>query len=448
MTWMPKPPDFGDLLRNSLANSSAEDLVRLTSVGPLTNGQYRGWDKVQYLPAPMGMTPHEHWLGLKLARNQLYDTLPMIGIDGNPFHIALYPGLRKLLHQVDMKAGGALASSERFDRSELDLVLVRSLEEEGITSSQLEGASTTRRVAKEMLRSGRDPGSKSERMILNNVLAMELARDARKELLTPELVRRIHAVVTQETLPAKESGLYRTDDDKVRIYDERGETLFVPPDAREIEERIERLCTFANRPDESDPFVHPVVQSILLHFWLAYIHPFVDGNGRTARILFYWSMLRHGYWLAEYLSISKALRRAPGEYIRSFLRTESDDNDVTYFVDHQLHLLVGAIGDLHGYIDRKREENRRVRRFLEREQAKSDGLNGRQLGLMRHAVGHANYLYTIVEHQQLHGIVYETARTDLMGLVERDLMVSEKVGRAFRFRVPKDLTDRIANEEF
>jgi hypothetical protein len=42
-------------------------------------------------------------------------------------------------------------------------------------------------------------------------------------------------------------------------------------------------------------FIHPVMRAITLHFWLAYDHPFCDGNGRTARALFYWSMLKQGY---------------------------------------------------------------------------------------------------------------------------------------------------------
>lgn len=43
---------------------------------------------------------------------------------------------------------------------------------------------------------------------------------------------------------------------------------------------------------------------------IAYMHPFVDGNGRTARALFYWYMLKSGYWLTEYLSISRVIAKS------------------------------------------------------------------------------------------------------------------------------------------
>ena len=58
-------------------------------------------------------------------------------------------------------------------------------------------------------------------------------------------------------------------------------------------------------------FIHPVMRAITLHFWLAYDHPFCDGNGRTARALFYWSMLKQGYWLFEFISISSVINQAP-----------------------------------------------------------------------------------------------------------------------------------------
>src|SRR5690606_26584464 len=265
--------------------------------------------------------------------------LPVIDCDGNPFRIVSHVGMQRKLHLVDMRIGGIIGGGGLPDRSAFDAMLMRSLDEEGISSSQLEGATTTRQVARKMLRSGREPQSKSEQMILNNVAAMHLARDSRHDPLTPALIKSIHSVVTRKTLPVEESGLYRSDEDDVRIFDENDQLLFVPPPADQIDERIRRLCDFANRPEGSEPFVHPVVQSIILHFWLAYIHPFVDGNGRTARILFYWSMLRNGYWLAEYLSISRILKVKAGQYKRAFLRTETDENDLTYFVDHQLDVL-------------------------------------------------------------------------------------------------------------
>jgi Fic family protein len=88
-----------------------------------------------------------------------------------------------------------LVSSEDRDR-----YLVSSLIEEAITSSQLEGAATTREVAKEMLRSGRSPQDRNERMILNNFHVMQRIRELRNEPLTPELILVMHQIVSKGTL--------------------------------------------------------------------------------------------------------------------------------------------------------------------------------------------------------------------------------------------------------
>lgn len=58
------------------------------------------------------------------------------------------------------------------------------------------------------------------------------------------------------------------------------------------------MCAFPNG-HLPDTFIHPAIRAIILHFWLGYDHPFVDGNGRTARALFYWAMLRQNYSLFE-----------------------------------------------------------------------------------------------------------------------------------------------------
>jgi len=98
----------------------------------------------------------------------------------------------------------------------------------------------------------------------------------------------------------------------------------------------------------------------------AYDHPFEDGNGRTARALFYWSMLRHGYRLTEFLSISSLLNRAPGRYGRAFLYTETDGLDAAYFVLNQLRIILRAIDELHAYLARKVREVRETERLLGR----------------------------------------------------------------------------------
>src|SRR5664279_51447 len=153
-----------------------------------------------------------------------------------------------------------------------------------------------------------------------------------------------------------------------------GTILHQPPSYRELPDRMGRLCAFANADENARPFVHPVLRAILLHFMIGYDHPFVDGNGRTARAVFYWSMLRSGYWLAEFISISHILRRAPARYMRAYLFTESDGGDTTYFLIHQLATIRKAIASLHEYLARKAKEQRSLERLLSESPTLKSGL--------------------------------------------------------------------------
>jgi Fic family protein len=202
---------------------------------------------------------------------------------------------------------------------------------------------------------------------------------------------------------------------------------------------MRRLCEFANQGDDGERFVHPAVRAILLHFWLAYDHPFEDGNGRTARILFFWLMRIRGYWLAEYLPISRLIRNAPAQYGRAFMETEADEGDTTYFLIHQLGLIARAIDDLHAYLRRKTDEVKGIEKLLRG----AEYLNGRQLALLTDAVRDADASYSFDSHAMSHRVSHETARSDLGGLVERGLLVRRRRGHRHIFEPAPDLPERL-----
>jgi Fic family protein len=344
------------------------------------------------------------------------------------------------LHEIERKAGASVVAPEAVTtRSTRDRYLLSSLMEEAITSSQMEGAATTRDVAKAMIRSRRPPRDRSERMILNNFLTMQRIRELRDQPLTPQLVLDLHRLVSEETLddPA-DAGRLRPPGKEVVVDDAYGTVFHVPPAAEELPERLEELCRFANS-ETPKVFIHPVVRAIALHFWLAYDHPFCDGNGRTARALFYWAMLHQGYWLFEFISISSVINKARGQYERSFLLSESNDNDLTYFLLAQVKVIQQAIASLHAYLERKAGEVDALQQRLEG----MEGLNHRQLALLRHALRHSGFHYSVLSHENSHGVSHQTARSDLQKLAGRGLLIPGKEGRREIFRVPEDLPVRL-----
>ena len=408
------------------------------------NGRYRHWDTLRHLKPPGELTTEQWWLAIKLARGPLLRELPLRDRDGRKFAYCMPDEALEPLHRVDQRASGEIRMPAVVLGAEgaRGHYLVNSLIEESIRSSQLEGASTTRPIAREMIRSGRRPTDRSERMILNNYHAMEFMRDEAGATLTPEIVCELQRILTEGTLenPDAAGRLQTTDEERVVMWDAQdGHVIHQPPPAAELPGRLELMCHFANGEEAGAGFVHPVARAILLHFWLAYEHPFEDGNGRTARALFYWSMRVQGYWLIEYLSISRILRQAPSKYMRSFLYTETDHGDTTYFILYHLGVLWRAIEEFHTYLARKMEEVREIEQFIRN----SDELNHRQLALLGNAVRHPLQRYSFASHARSHNVSAQTARNDLLDLEGRELLQRRRSGHRYVFSAVSDLADRL-----
>lgn len=443
-----RPPNIEGVFPLALAAGRSSPLGRAIfdrHLGPAPGGKYRHWDNFRHLQLEDGLTPEQRWAAVKLARRQLYVPTALVDKQRRPFQYALPSVALDLLHRVDRDASGMIAAPEQVTNPHTQATyLLKSVVEEAIKSSQLEGASTTRRVAKDMLLSGREPEDRSERMILNNYRALQYVRQHRSEPVTPSHVFELQQILTAGTLDEPDgAGRFRRADEHIVIEDETGTLLHDPPHARELPERLERLCDFANGGGTKE-FMHPVVRAILVHFGVGYDHPFVDGNGRTARALFYWVMAREGYWLCEYLSISRILKKARGRYTRSFLYTETDDNDATYFILHQLDVLTKAVAELHAYLATEATELREVDDLVRNSRALRAELNARQLSLLTHALKHPSAEFTIESHRRAHDVAYGTARADLYSMAKRELLEQRKRGRAFVFVSPADLKQRLS----
>jgi Fic family protein len=270
---------------------------------------------------------------------------------------------------------------------------------------------------------------------------MEWVREHVDEPMTPALVLELHRHLTLGTLDSDdEAGRLRRPNEPIFIKSDSGDILHDPPSGESLEGRLEAMCQFANDPGTEGAFIPPIGRALLVHFWLAYDHPFIDGNGRTARALFYWSALRAGYWLLEFITISKVIKDAPAKYGRAFLHTETDDNDTTYFIVHQLDVITRAIDNLKSYIQRSLERQRTFDGLLRA----TSRFNHRQAAILRHALGHRGAEYTIAEHQSYHGVVYQTARTDLLGLENEGLLKSFKRGKTLHFSAIEGLESALS----
>lgn len=435
-----KKPKQPEAIAKLLAQHPIPELFSLSEDG-LVRGEYLHWDDVRLRPPPGGVAHERWWAALRLRRLIQQRELPLRDVGGATFSFVPTSTIDEAQHWIDMTAGGRIEMLPEVTTPDAkDRYYVSSLIQEAITSSQLEGASTTRRVAEQMLLEGRKPRDRSEQMILNNFATMKRIGELRSKELTPEIVFELHRLVTDQTMDdPTAAGRLRLPHERVVVGDAYGDIYHEPPLAAELPERLQAMCDFANGKTPR-AFLHPFIRAITLHFWLAYDHPFVDGNGRTARSLFYWAMLHAGYWLFEFVSISQVLLRAPAQYGRAFLLTETDERDLTYFMHHHIAVVRRSVDDLHEHVKRRAREMDRLDRVL----GSMDGLNHRQRELLAHALRHPMARYTIEAHRTWHNVVYATAYADLEDLARRQLLTRHKVGRKFQYSPVRDLERKLS----
>ncbi len=392
---------------------------------------YLHWHKLRHLAPPEGLISLDWWWALKFKRASGRLALPELrATDQTPLSVSRHARIDAAQARMDRLLAGRMAMPEAaVSASSRDQFVTSSLMEEAIHSSLFEGAVSTREAAKELLRTERQPINRDERMILNNYQAMTRLREMAQAPLSMEAILELHRIITDGTLndPRDAGRLQQPGDCRVHIVDNRlNRIVYSPPPAEQLPERMQRLIDFANADDlVGDRFIHPLLRSILLHFQLAYDHPFADGNGRTARALFYWSMLRRGYWLAEFFSISRLLYQHRHPYELAYQQVESDEQDGTYFVLQQLAVLDQAVTDLFDYVERKHRAQGALRKQL---RGRGE-LNHRQLALLDHALRNPDQAYTHISHANSHRITIVTARNDLLDLVEQGWLDRARSGK-------------------
>ena len=387
------------------------------------NADYEYWDKAKYKKLPEGFTPQMLWANVKASR--LRSMIPVW--NKYSINLCVTSQMQRLCHEFDMKFGSFWEVEGDTQSSEKKYYLSSSLMEEAIYSSKMEGASTTRIVAKDMLRKKKSPQNKSQQMIVNNYNTIQYIVEHKDEPLTEELLLTIHRLMTEKTLDNPEdAGRFRTNDKVVVADMVEGDIIYTPPSFQEIPEFVESLCDFFNN-DNPRTFIHPIIRGIIVHFMLAFMHPFVDGNGRTARALFYWYMLKEGYKLTEYMSISRVIAKSKSNYEKAFRYVENDGNDMGYFVAYNLGALEISFQQLRDYIQRKQREKSAASSFM-----MAGNINQRQALVLQRLKEEPETIFTVKDVQEQFSVSSMTARKDLSDLVKQGYMTEIALNKVTR----------------
>jgi len=395
---------------------------------------YLYWDKARYsTKIPKNLTPEEFWFFIKQVRKYSSRKTVIKAESGEYYSWLRLVYTDEYLHKLDMALGSndlPLLSKTSFDAEQKKRFLTKSIMEEAIASSQLEGAATPTSMAKKLLSKKRTPKDRSERMIVNNYKTMQaLNQDYKDKKLSHEILFELHRLITNGTLDQDKQGRYRKDSDNITVNDQLQYIYYVPPKEAFVVKEMERLIKFANNEDEGG-FLHPIIKAIFLHFWIGVLHPFYDGNGRLARTIFYWYLLREGYWTMQYLPISLVIIEAPIKYGMAYVYSEQDDFDLTYFYDFHMRKLMQALKNFKAYLERRIEENKDIQNLFNAKYA----LNPRQIQALHYllAQGEGSYVNPS-SYEALCGISRTTAIADLKAIERMNLVTSKKVGKYMRY---------------
>lgn len=358
---------------------------------------------------------------------------PLLNQEGQAFSFCQTPHIQKAQSIMDRYGYDTLfenVSPKAAAKIERDNLI-----DEAFYSSQIEGAKTTRQRAEEMALKNSVPRNKSERETLNNYLAMEyiLAKHDRK--ITVDVIKDLHCIVTDQALDNGKPGEFRTADHDIVVGD-AFKTDYIPPPPEKMEVFLDDLLRWINEGVHryEGHYLHPLVVASILHFYFVYLHPFPDGNGRTARSLYY-LYLNQAYNAMPYLSISHVIGQKRKVYDRAILNVEKHGTDLTYFVHYSCDITTEAIDNLRFTI----QQYAAASRMKELVGDRLSELNKRQLGILKYLLRPDITSVDLKKYQRMSKVVYETARTDLQRLENMGFIVSRKVGKKFIYQLKEKI---------
>ena len=286
---------------------------------------------------PVSVSIQQFWPELEQERRKRSQELPLLDQDGKPFWFVLTSSIEKQCDAIAELARRDIA----FTGPEFDALFQDAVVDEAVYSSVIEGAFTSREQAADFIRQNKQPRNKSEQMVKNNYDALTYVLEHLEDEISEETILQIAQIVTRSAAEVHVTG-YR--DGAVYVTGREG-VVYTPPQADAVPEMMRSLVEFVQKSE-----LHPLMKACIAHFYFVYVHPFGDGNGRTARALSYMMLLQSGYDFFRYFSISGIVAEERGKYYRSMRNVEDSDGDMTYFIDAYSSMLARTVEQMEHHL--------------------------------------------------------------------------------------------------
>jgi len=142
------------------------------------------------------------------------------------------------------------------------------------------------------------------------------------EKITEQLIKKLHKIIVDKILPPEEQGEYRKKQVVIR-NSQTGEVTFRPPPSIEVPFLMREFVYWLNSWGFEK--IHPVLKAGIAHHELVRIHPFLDGNGRVARVLATLILLLGGYDIRRFFSLEEYYDKDAASYYENLQKASSGD---------------------------------------------------------------------------------------------------------------------------
>lgn len=243
---------------------------------------------------------------LKTLEELYYKPLPLYDFDGNnivfteAFNAVNQNAVKLLLQPQDTHYG------------------LKAAEEEILSTSAIESVDFSRDSVRKILK-GMAPDGEQENRILGIKHGLEFIADTSNKITEDNLYRLYMMTV----------GDFLTNDDKLlegKFY--RHDTVYVVSDhiehsgldAKKVRELMRSLIAFANNDDD----INDLIKAAIIHFYIAFVHPYFDGNGRIARLVHLWFLIQKGYQSALFIPFSSRIEKSRKAYYDAYTVIEEN----------------------------------------------------------------------------------------------------------------------------
>ncbi|MCE5191248.1 MAG: hypothetical protein LLG08_05760 [Actinomycetia bacterium] len=404
------------------------DLLRRTSRA------YLPWDEFLTMRLPTEMSPVETWEMLKTVNRTAGIKLPVPDLAGNQYWYLRTHEIADTVCRIQCLCREDSDLHRQLTTTRNRRVLVRSRIAETVAAALLDGLNISEEQGYALLQSDRAPHNNTERVMVNTLTTMDLVTDMVKQPFSPELMFRLRDLLLQglsvsslETTPRR-MGLMTSEysDEEVQAAAER---------------QLKYICDYANHLT-GDPHDHPVLRALFLPDLFRLYRPLPCMNSQVGRVVFRLYALKAGLPVLGMLSLSRTklswedgvldsatVSAGPKEYSEARLHSGTD---LTGYATLVVQMALSALQDLDGQIRSLKEQDEQLRSLLQDDPR----LNHRQRSVLGRALRDPGAEFRIASHRTTHSVVYATARTDLLDLVDRGYLDITKRGRAYVF-VPR-----------